>query len=76
MVIRKLKVKKLSLRSHHFKCLINTEINFLFLEGRRLADRFREHLSDVERNDPNHSKQHMAVSGLSLHLEVRKAAKL
>ena len=49
--------------------------------GRRLGDRFREHLRDVERNDkdaskpvaghfnlPNHSKQHMAVCGLSLHL--------
>ena len=49
--------------------------------ARRLGDRFREHLRDVERNDkdaskpvarhfnlPNHSKQHMAVCGLSLHL--------
>ena len=49
--------------------------------GRRLGDRFREHLRDVERNDkdaskpvarhfnlPNHSKQHMAICGLSLHL--------
>ena len=49
--------------------------------GRRLGDRFREHLRDVERNNkdaskpvarhfnlPNHSKQHMAVCSLSLHL--------
>ena len=49
--------------------------------GRRLGDRFREHLRDVERNDkdaakpvarhfnlPNHSKQHMAICGVSLHL--------
>ena len=49
--------------------------------GRRLGDRFREHLRDVERNDkdaskpaanhfnlPNHSKKHMVVCGLSLHL--------
>ena len=49
--------------------------------GRLLVDRFREHLRDVERNDkdaskpaakhfnlPNHSKQHMVVYGLSLHL--------
>ena len=49
--------------------------------GRRLGDRFREHLRDVERNDkdaskpvnrhfnlPNHSKQHIAVCGPSLHL--------
>ena len=45
------------------------------------GDRFRENLRDVERNDkeaakpvarhfnlPSHSKQHMAISGLSLHL--------
>ena len=49
--------------------------------GRHLGDRFRELLRDVERNDkdaskpvakhfnlPNHSKQHMVVCGLSLHL--------
>ena len=49
--------------------------------GRRLGDRFREHLRDVERHDnntsksvarhfnlPNHSKKHMTVSGLSLNL--------
>ena len=49
--------------------------------GRRLGDRFREHLRNVERNDkdttkpvakdfnlPDHSKQLMAVCGLSLHL--------
>ena len=48
--------------------------------GRRVGDRFREHLRDVEKDDknaskpvardfnlPNHSKQHMAVCGLSLH---------
>ena len=48
--------------------------------GRRLDDRFREHLRDVEKDDknaskpvarhfnlPNHSLQHMAVCGLSLH---------
>ena len=47
---------------------------------RRLGDRFREHLRDVERNDkdaskpvgrhfnlPNHSSQHMTICGLSLH---------
>ena len=49
--------------------------------GRRLGDQFRELLRDVERNEkdaskpfakhfniPNHSTQHMAVCGLSLHL--------
>ena len=48
--------------------------------GRRLGDRFREHLRDVEKdgkdaskpvarhfNLPNHSKEHMSVCGLSLH---------
>ena len=48
--------------------------------GRRLGDRFHEHLRDVERNDkdtskpvarhfnlPNHSSQHMTIFGLSLH---------
>ena len=47
--------------------------------GRRLGDRFREHLRDVEKDDknvskpvarhfnlPNHSQQHMPVCGLSL----------
>ena len=48
--------------------------------GRRLGDRFREHLRDVERNDkdaskpvarhfnlPKHSSQHVTICGLSLH---------
>ena len=48
--------------------------------GRRLGDRFREHLRDIEKDDKNaskpvarhfnlpyHSKQHMVVCGLSLH---------
>ena len=48
--------------------------------GRRLGDRFQEHICDVEKDDinasrpvarrfnlPNHSEQHMAVCGLSLH---------
>ncbi|PFX34490.1 Testis-specific serine/threonine-protein kinase 3 [Stylophora pistillata] len=51
--------------------------------GRRLGDRFREHLRDVERNDkdaskpvakhfniPKHSKQHMAFCGHSSHLGI------
>ena len=57
--------------------------------GRLLGDRFREHLYDVEKDDkntykpvarhfnlPNHSKQHMVVCDLSLHLGSREAAKL
>ena len=56
--------------------------------GRRLGDRFREHLRDVERNDkdtfkpvaryfnlPNHSKQHMAICGFSLHLGSSESRK-
>jgi len=48
--------------------------------GRRLDDRFCEHLRDVKRNDkdaskpvarhfnlPNHSSQHVTVWGISLH---------
>ena len=48
--------------------------------GWQLGDRFREHLRDVDKDDnnaskpvarhfnlPYHSKQHMAVCGLSLH---------
>ena len=63
-------------------CITCTYCNKLYIgeTGRRLGDRFREHLHDVERNDkdaskpvarhfnlPNHSKQHMAVCGLSLY---------
>ena len=65
-------------------CLaIRSYCNKLYIgdTGRRLGDRFREHLRDVKRNDKdaskpvarhfnltNHSKQHVAVCGLSLHL--------
>jgi len=57
--------------------------------GRRLGDRFREHLHDLERNDkdaskpaarnfnlPNRSKQHMAICGLSLHLGSSESRKI
>ena len=56
--------------------------------GRRLGDRFRKHLRDVEKNDkdtskpvarhfnlPNHSKKHMAICGLSLHLGMMESRK-
>ena len=64
-------------------CITCTLCNKLYIgeTGRRLGDRFREHLRDVEKNDkdaskpvarhfnlPNHSKKHMAICGLSLHL--------
>ena len=71
-------------------CITCTYWNKLYIgeTGRRLSDRFREHLRDVERNDkdaskpvarhfnlPNHSKQHMAVCGLSLHLGSSESRK-
>ena len=64
-------------------CITCTYWNKLYIgeTGRRLSDRFREHLRDVERNDkdapkpvarhfnlPNHSEQHMSVCGLSLQI--------
>ena len=55
---------------------------------RRLGDRFREPLRDVEKNDkdaskpvaghfnfPNHSKKHMAICGLSLHQGTTESRK-
>ena len=71
-------------------CITCTYCNKLYIgeTGRRLGDRFREHLRDVERNDkdaskpvarhfnlPYHSKQHMAVCGLSLHLGSSESRK-
>ena len=55
-------------------CITCAYCNKLYIGeiGRRLGDRFREHLCDVVAvmrhfNLPYHSKQHMAVCGLSLH---------
>ena len=62
-------------------CMTCTLCKKLYIdETGRLGDRFREHLRDVEKEDqnaskpvarhfnlPNHSNQHMAVCGLSLH---------
>ena len=71
-------------------CITCTYCNKLYIgeTGRRLSDRFREHLRHVERNDkdvskpvtrhfylPNHSKQHMTVCGLSLHLGSSESRK-
>ena len=60
-------------------CTLCKKLN-IGVTGRRLGDRFREHLRDVEKDDKNaskpvtrhlnlsnHSKQHMVVCGLSLH---------
>ena len=72
-------------------CITCTYCNKLYIGEtvRRIGDRFREHLRDVERNDkdaskpvaehlnlPNHSKQHMAVCGLSLHLGSLESRKI
>ena len=56
--------------------------------GRRLGDRFREQLREIEQDDknaskpvarhfnlPNHSKQHTVVCGLSLHQGSTKSCK-
>ena len=63
-------------------CITCTLCKTLYIgeTGRRLGDRFRERLRDEEKDEnnsskpiakhfnlPNHSKQHMAVCGLSLH---------
>ena len=71
-------------------CITCTLCNKLYIgeTGRRLGDRFREHLRDVEKNDkdaskpvarhfnlPNHSKRHMAICGLSLHLGTTESRK-
>ena len=66
-------------------CITCTLCNKLYIgeKGRRLDDRFHEHLRDVEKNDkdaskpvarhfnlPNHCKKHMAICGLSPHLQL------
>ena len=71
-------------------CITRTYCDKLYIgeTGRRLGDRFREYLSDVERNDkdasksvaghfnlPNHWTKHMAVCGLSLHLGSSESPK-
>ena len=71
-------------------CITCTFCNKLYIggTGRRLGDRFREYVRDVERNDkdaskpvarrlnlPNHSKQRMAVCGLSLRLGSSECCK-
>ena len=65
-------------------CITCTYCNKLYFgeTGIRLGDRFREHPRDVERNDKDaskpvasHSKQYMAVCGLSLHLGSSESRK-
>ena len=72
-------------------CITYTLCSKLYIgeTGRRLGDRFRQHLRDVEKNDkdaskpvarhfnlPNHSKKHMAICGLSLHLGTTESRKI
>ena len=71
-------------------CITRTLCNKLDIgeTGRRLGDRFRKHLRDVEKNDKdaskpvarhfnlhNHSKQHMAICRLSLHQGATESRK-
>ena len=71
-------------------CITCTLCNKLYIgeTGRRLGDRCREHLRDVQKNYkdaskpvarhfnlPNHSKKHMAICGLSLHLGTTESRK-
>ena len=71
-------------------CIICTYCKKLYIgeTGRRLDERFREHLCDVERNDkdaskpvarysnlPNYYKQRMEVCGISLHLSSSESRK-
>ena len=71
-------------------CITCTYCNKLYIgeTGRQLGAWFQEHLGNVERNDkdaskpvvrhynlPNHSKRHMAVCGLSLHIGSSKSCK-
>ena len=71
-------------------CITCTYCNKLYISktGKWLGDQLRGHLRDVERNDkdaskpvarhfnlPNNSKQHMAVCGLSLHLDSSESHK-
>ena len=61
-----------TIRAHTLHTLLNYSEQHMVETGRRLGDRFREHLRDVEKDDknaskpvtrhfnlPNHSKQHM-----------------
>ena len=77
-------------KSHVIYCITCTLCKKLYIgeTGRRLGDRFREHLRDVEKDDkdaskpvarhfnlPNHSKEHMSICGLSLHQDTTDSRK-
>ena len=76
--------------AHVIYCITCTLCKKLYIgeTGRRLGDRFREHLRDVEKDDkdtskpvarhfnlPNHSKEHMSICGLSLHQGTTESRK-
>ena len=65
-------------------CILCNHLYVQSYECRRPRDRFREHPRDVERNDvdaskqfnlPTYSIEHMAASGLSLHLGSSESRK-
>ena len=71
-------------------CITCTLRKMLYIgeTGRRLGDRFREHLRHVEKNDkdaskpvarhfnlPDHSKEHMSICSLSLHQGTKDSRK-
>ena len=78
--IEKISGPKQSIKiTDHFTCALCKKL-YIGETGRWLGDRFCEHLPDLEKDNkntskpvtrhlnlPNHSKQHMAVCGLSLH---------
>ena len=81
-LLRSLIVSRQMLSANVIYCITCTLCKKLYIgeTGRRLGDRFREHLRDVEKDDkdaskpvarhfnlPNHSKEHMSICGLSLH---------
>ena len=69
--------------------LLHSLLKVIHTRNRRLGDRFRESIRDVEKEDKNaseqvakhfslanHSKQHMVVCGLSLHQGITESHKI
>ena len=86
--IEKISGPKQSIKiTDHFTCALCKKL-YIGETGRWLGDRFCEHLPDLEKDNknkskpvtrhlnlPNHSKQHMAVYGLSLHQGSKESRK-
>ena len=89
LVLDRIRSKRTKARRAKLFLQLGLDASLSFLStSRRENPRIREHLRDVERNDkdaskpvarhfnlPNHSKQHMAVCGLSLHLGSSESRK-